>query len=131
MALRLRRGESRDGLFEQGLTCEHSNKRSDASPNGPWSFGGLMTALAPSDPAGISTKISPLPSGVTRPMVGLRAKLTAYMLPFRSQAGPSISRVKLCGSVSGVAVAAACGVVVNDRDRLAYQTLQAEPVGEL
>src|SRR2546426_3045274 len=48
-----------------------------------------------------SIKTSPFPSGETRPMVGLRAKLTAKILPARSQAGPSISAVKLCSAVSG------------------------------
>ena len=33
VALRLRRRESRDVLFERGLTCEHSDKRRDTSPN--------------------------------------------------------------------------------------------------
>src|SRR6267142_1701876 len=48
-----------------------------------------------------SIKTSPFPSGEILPMVGLRAKLTAKILPARSQAGPSISAVKLCSAVSG------------------------------
>ena len=48
-----------------------------------------------------SMNTSPLPSGEIFPMVGLRAKLTAKILPARSQAGPSISAVKLCSAVRG------------------------------
>src|SRR5258708_39247080 len=47
-----------------------------------------------------SINTSPFPSGEILPMVGLRAKLTAKILPARSQAGPSISAVKLCSAVS-------------------------------
>src|ERR1051326_4744098 len=48
-----------------------------------------------------SINTSPFPSGDILPMVGLRAKLTAKILPARSQAGPSISAVKLCSVVRG------------------------------
>ena len=67
------------------------------------------------------TKTSPLPSGVTRPIVACSRKFTAKMLPSASQAGPSMPGVNSPGRVKGVATTSHSACTGREQQKVALR----------